>query len=102
MSKMTAQERANELLKTAENISEFHLYEFTNVLRPRGTMQKESLGAYMLHRLLSVHDSWTNPKYADNPDESTLVETLKRNLQEEVDEAFAEFLRQTVHKKGDE
>jgi hypothetical protein len=72
-----------------------HLYEFENVLRPRGSMLKESLGLYICGQLLDYHDSWSNSKYADNPDEFTLMKILKDNLTEEVEEvecAFATFL----------
>lgn len=69
-----------------------HLYEFENVLRPRGSMLKESLGLYVCQQLLDYHDSWSNSKYEDNPDEFTLMKILKDNLAEEVECAFATFL----------
>ena len=71
---------------------QIHLYEFKDVLRPRGTMLKESLGLSICEKLLDYHESWSNPKYADNPDEFTLTKVLKDNLIEEVEAAFATFL----------
>lgn len=76
-----------------EGSVQMHLYEFTNVLRPRGHMEKESVGVYILDKLLGSYESWTDPKYGDNPDEITLLKLLKENLQEEVDGAFREFIR---------
>jgi len=71
-----------------------HMYEFRDVLRPRGHMEKESIGVYMLDKLLSTYKSWTNPKYGDNPDEAILLKLLQINMKEEMDGAFREFIRQ--------
>ncbi len=73
---------------------QLHLYNSYHVLRPRGPMEKESLGAYILERLLSTYESWTNPKYGDNPDKALLLKLLQQNMKEEVDGAFREFIRQ--------
>lgn len=88
-----------------------HLYDFENVLRPRGTMLKESLGLSICEKLLSSHQSWSNPEFGDNPDEYTLVKILKDNLIEEAEAAFATFLHclqtgekpwEVVYKKPEE
>lgn len=80
---------ANNIPKGAVQI---HLYNLSNVLRPRGHMKKESIGLTVLERLLSTHESWTDPKMGDNPDESALLEILKQNLQQEVEGAWKEFI----------
>jgi len=77
-----------------EGAKQIHLYDVHHVLRPRGHMEKESLGVYILERLLSTYESWTNPKYVDNPDKSALLKLLQQNMKDEVDGAFREFIRQ--------
>lgn len=68
-----------------------HLYPFKNVLRPRGSMQKESIGLVIYERLTSAFEDWSDPEYGDNPRPSELLERLKRNLIEEVDAAWKKF-----------
>ena len=76
-----------------EGAVQLHLYEFRNVLRPRGHMEKESISEYILDKLLGAYESWTDPKYGDNPDEATLLKLLQTNMKEEMDGAFREFIR---------
>jgi len=64
------------------------------MLRPRGPMKKESLGATILERLLSAHESWTNPEYGDNPSEKEVIDIIENNLREEAYYAFKEFSNQ--------
>ena len=78
--------------KISPDAKQVHLYDFENILRPRGTMLKESLGLYICEKLLGYHESWSGDKHSDNPDEFTLMKTLKDNLIEEVEAAFATFL----------
>ena len=40
-----------------------HLYPYRNVLKPRGSMEKESLGLAIYERLTGNYDDWTNPEY---------------------------------------
>ena len=84
-------------LLTASNLPkgaiQIHLYNCSNVLRPRGHMKKESIGVTVLERLESAYESWTDPQYGDNPDESALLEILKQNLQQEVEGAWKEFIK---------
>jgi len=78
-----------------------HLYNINDVLRPRGSMKKESLGETILERLQSVYESWTNPEFGDNPDIDDLYKAMEKNLHEEVDGAWKEFIIQvTAHKKN--
>ena len=90
---------------------QIHLYEFKDILRPRGTMLKESLGMDICARLLGSYRSWSDPEYGDNPDEFTLTKVIKDNLIEEVEAAFATFLHcvktgehpwEVVYKKPEE
>jgi len=81
--------KAEDIPKGAKEV---HLYDYADMLRPRGSMLKESLGLHICERLLSCHEDWSDPKYADNPDEFTLFKLLKDNLIEETEAAFATFL----------
>ena len=81
---------ANNIPKGAVQI---HLYNCSNVLRPRGHMKKESIGVTVLERLEGTYESWTDPQYGDNPDEYALLEILKQNLQQEVEGAWKEFIK---------
>jgi len=78
----------------------YHMYEVSNVLRPRGHMKKESIAEYILEKLLSSHESWTDLEYGDNPNETTLIKLLQQNMKEEVDGAWREFIKRinTTHK----
>ena len=71
---------------------QIHLYEVTDVLRPRGHMEKDSIGLHILGRLMSAYEYWTAPIYGDNPDTETLIELLRKNLMEEVEGAWEQFI----------
>jgi len=74
---------------------QLHLYSFENILRPRGGLaQKESLSLYILEKLKSCYESWTNPKYIDSKPEEEVVAQLKENLEQEVNIAFVLFLKE--------
>lgn len=87
-----SQEEINKLIASGEAV-QVHLYEFSDVLRPRGHMEKESIGVNILDALLAYYESWTDEKYGDNPDKTTLIKLLQNNLNEEVQGAFREFLK---------
>lgn len=87
--------------KNSEDRVMMHLYEFSKVLRPRGSMEKESMGTYIFEKLMSAYESWTHPLYGDNPDETTLKKLLQQNLIEEVEAAWAEFSK-FLNLKGQE
>jgi len=71
-----------------------HLYSYKNILRPRGHMKKESVAEYILERLEGAFESWTDDDFADNPEVDDLIIKLKKNLSEEVDGAWDEFIKQ--------
>ena len=74
-------------------IKEVHLYSLENILRPRGgVLQKESLSQTILEKLISYYESWTDPRYGDNPDENELLRTMERNLKQEVEIAWDAFM----------
>jgi hypothetical protein len=75
-------------------VGRVHLYDFDDVLRPRGHMKKESIGVTILEKLKDYYESWTDHSYSDNPIDRTLVlKTLQKNLREEYDGAWREFIR---------
>jgi len=74
-----------------------HLIPYQSSLKPRGTMAKNSLGLYILMKLVSAYESWTDPSYSDNPEETVLVKTLVDNVKNEADAAIRTFL-ETINK----
>ena len=87
-----SQEEINKLISSGAAV-QVHMYDSSDVLRPRGHMEKESMGLELLERLRACYESWTDEKYGDNPDKSTLIKMLQDNLNEEVQGAFREFLK---------
>ena len=79
----------NDIPKGAIQI---HLYPYQNILKPRGSMRKESLGAFIYDRLESTYKYWCNPRYGDNPDKEILLQQLKYNLSSEVKVAWNKFI----------
>lgn len=72
---------------------QIHLYDSKNVLMPRGPRQKESIHNYLLEKLQSSYESWTDPKYGDNPDKEKLIQSLYNNLINEAMNAWEDFLK---------
>ncbi len=52
-----------------EGAIRIHLYSYHNVLKPRGSMDKESIGLLICERLIDTYEDWTNPEHGDNPSE---------------------------------
>lgn len=71
---------------------QIHLYDARDVLMPRGSMKKESIGPYLLERLKSSFEDWTDVKYGDNPSVSDLIKYLHTNLMGEVEQAWLQFI----------
>ena len=71
-----------------------HIYHFKNVLKPRGSMQKESLGLGIYERLTAIFEDWTDPGYGDNPETSYLMIQLRENLMTEVEAAWMKFMNE--------
>ena len=69
-----------------------HLYSYHNVLKPRGSMKKESLGLSIYERLTDTYEDWTNHDYGDNPSEDELLKQLRKNLLSEVETAWDKFI----------
>ena len=75
-----------------ETAIRIHLYSYKNVLKPRGSMKKESLGLEIHERLESVFEDWSDPNYGDNPSRSELLKQLRKNLFSEVESAWDKFI----------
>lgn len=73
-------------------IERFHLYSVEDVLRPRGSMQKESLSLDIYRRLILIFESWSNGGYADALPFKELKDRILANLREEVDAAIEAFV----------
>jgi len=78
-------------MKLSEKTVKVHLYDLSNVLKPRGTMKKESIGDYILQKLHDYYESWTDKSYGDIPTEEELLALLKANLNSEVESAWKIF-----------
>jgi len=77
-----------------------HLYNYKNVLKPRGSsMDKESLSLRIYEDLMSAFESWSDPIYGDNPPGAELIKQLRSNFHSEVKAAWTAFL-QDIMKKG--
>lgn len=68
-----------------------HLYDHSNILRPRGRMKKESLSLHILERLKNCYESWSDPKYGDNPPIKDLKKIIESNLLQEVTDSLYMF-----------
>jgi len=91
--KLTAEEETIMLAQIqAGTLKQLHLFNQNYLLMPRGSMEKESIGLYILDRLKSSYESWTDPKYADNPSKATVLEILYKNMMNETCNAWEEFL----------
>ena len=69
-----------------------HMYDPQNVLMPRGSMKKESIGPYLLERLKGCFEDWSDEKYGDNPSIPDLIKYLHTNLMGEVEKAWHSFI----------
>ena len=77
---------------TLDGAIRIHIYSYQNVLKPRGSMQKESLGLLIYEHLTDTFDDWTNPDYGDNPAAEELLKQLRKNLLSEVEAAWDKFI----------
>lgn len=77
----------------AEGARKIHLYDYKNILRPRGSMNKESLSALIFEHLMSSFETWTNPEYGNSLTKSEAMNIIKENLEQEVEIAWKTFLK---------
>jgi hypothetical protein len=83
-------------LQTKDGVP-IHLYNFSNVLRPRGgKLQKESLSLTIYEKLQSYFESWTNQKYGDSRPTKVVIAQLRENLLEETTTAYDRFLESLI------
>jgi len=80
--------------KMPKGAIQIHFGRFENVLRGRlqEPCAKGSLAADILERLESAYESWTDPKYGDNPEVLELRDALLDNAADELQMATDEFL----------
>lgn len=82
-----------------ENAVRMHLYNVENLLKPRGTMQKESLSLNVSEILIDIYESWSDPNYGDSIREGyVLLHLILNNMREETDRAFAKLLDHVARK----
>jgi len=87
-----SQEELTQLIKEGR-AKRVHLYQSYNMLMPRGSMKKESIGETILNRLLGCYEDWTDSEYGDNPDKEEVLKTLYDNLMNETFCAWEEFTK---------
>ena len=97
--KVISKEELEELIESGK-AEQVHFGYVEYILKPRGSLEKESLSSYILERLEGNYEFWTDPKYADNPELKTLIFILKKNLLDEVDAAWNEFFKRINSKEG--
>jgi hypothetical protein len=72
---------------------QMHLYDWKNVMMPRGSKQKESVYEGIFPRLVDVFESFTDPKYGDNPNPYELLGMMYLNLSNEMQYAWRDFIK---------
>jgi hypothetical protein len=77
-----------------QQINKVRLGSVKTILRPRGSMEKESIGLTIFERLESAIDWWTRNDYIDTPPLLETLATAKNNLYEEVEAAWNKLLSQ--------
>lgn len=91
--------KAKQIDKLPEGAVRVHLYNFRNILRPRGPLQKESLSHSIYEKLQSGFEDWTDEKYGDSKSVKEVVDQLRQNLLEETSYAFDKFLDGLIDQK---
>jgi hypothetical protein len=79
--------------KLPEGVQRIHLYNFDNLLRPRGSMQKESIGVSLYEKFVREYEYWTDPNYGDRRPPEEVVQKIRENVMEELEQAFIKFLQ---------
>ena len=77
--------------KLPEGEKQLHLYDYENIFRPRGRMEKEAFSLAMFDGLKRMYEHWTDPKYNDNPNREVLLKTMIENLDDEMTDAIYLF-----------
>ena len=68
-----------------------HFGTVDTALFPRGSMQKESVGEYLLDRLRDLRHQWTNKSYGDSVSREDATKALAEALCAEVQEVIMAF-----------
>jgi len=79
-------------LELPKGAIQIHLYNWENVLMPRGSGQKESIYEHIFFKLVNTFENWIDPKYGDNPNQSKLLNKMYDNLLNETLLAWEDFL----------
>jgi len=86
--KIRALKPGEELLPGAVQI---HFGSYGNVLLGRGPLEKESLSLVIFEQMEAEFETWTDPKYGDNPKSLDLVAQIILNASSELDTAIMAF-----------
>jgi len=74
-----------------------HILPPEGALRPRGTLQKNSLSAEILQKLQDAHTTYTDPEFSDSLENDAVIGVLEQNLEEEVRAALQAYKEWATH-----
>lgn len=86
--------KVKAIKKVPAGAKRVHMYPAQDVLRPRGSMQKESLSADLAQRLRSAFENWTDQSYGDSLSPEKALSVLEQNFKAECDAAWQAFVDQ--------
>jgi|WetSurSiteA1Bulk_404760.scaffolds.fasta_scaffold01237_4 hypothetical protein len=75
-------------------LKKIRLGSVETILKPRGSMEKESIGLTIFERLEAAIDWWTRRDYEETPSLFEVLATAKKNLDLEVEGAWNKILSQ--------
>jgi len=78
-------------MEIPEGAVKVHMYDFDNILHPRGPMEKESLGLVIKKRLMDAYESWTDTNYGDSHPPHIVRIKIIQNCISEMIEAMESF-----------
>jgi hypothetical protein len=73
---------------------QIHLYNPSNIFRPRGIGKKEALGVDLLEKAKRIYNDWIDENYGDHLDPDEATRTILINMVEETEYALKLFLKE--------
>ena len=81
------------MTETLRELRKIRFGNVKNILKVRGSMEKESIGLTIFERLDAAIDWWTRGDYADTPTLLEVLTSAKKNLDEEVKAAWIKVIQ---------
>ena len=92
---MTEKITRMQFTQPPEGAKQIHLYNFEDLLRPRGSMKKESFSLETFERLKGVYEDWLDEECSDSQPAHLIAHRLLTNMKEEIDIAIKAFAHLT-------